>query len=158
MTKPQIKYNQLFINNQFVDAVSKKTFPTIDPATEEIICQIAEGKTSLAELSYYFKWLIHICISGESRIIVNLNVSFSDITGSETYNAFKNNYEMIAKDCAQHNNSDVSGIDGQFKSSNVTLCTSCQSFLNNDNENNAPKIVYQIVLIPILMLVLLRTL
>ena len=47
MTKPQIKYNQLFINNQFVDAVSKKTFPTIDPATEEIICQVAEGKMSL---------------------------------------------------------------------------------------------------------------
>ena len=49
MTKPQIKYNQLFINNQFVDAVSKKTFPTIDPATEEIICQVAEGKISLIE-------------------------------------------------------------------------------------------------------------
>ena len=51
MTKPQIKYNQLFINNQFVDAVSKKTFPTIDPATEEIICQIAEGKDKLQ--TYY---------------------------------------------------------------------------------------------------------
>jgi len=43
MSKPQIKFTQIFINNQFVDAISKKTFPTIDPATEEIICQISEG-------------------------------------------------------------------------------------------------------------------
>merc|ERR1711935_445914 len=43
MAKPEIKYTQLFINNSFVDAVSGKTFATIDPATEEIICQIAEG-------------------------------------------------------------------------------------------------------------------
>ena len=43
MTKPEIKHTQLFINNSFVDAVSGKTFATIDPATEEIICQIAEG-------------------------------------------------------------------------------------------------------------------
>ena len=57
MTKPQIKYNQLFINNQFVDAVSKKTFPTIDPATEEIICQIAEGKD---ELQTYYKPLFEL--------------------------------------------------------------------------------------------------
>lgn len=32
-----------FINNEFVDSVSKKTFPTINPATEEIICEVAEG-------------------------------------------------------------------------------------------------------------------
>ena len=43
MAKPEIKHTQLFINNSFVDAVSRKTFATIDPATEEIICQIAEG-------------------------------------------------------------------------------------------------------------------
>ena len=62
MTKPQIKYNQLFINNQFVDAVSKKTFPTIDPATEEIMCQVAEGKISLIKSSYYFKCLRNLFI------------------------------------------------------------------------------------------------
>ena len=47
MSKPEIKFTQIFINNQFVDAISKKTFPTIDPATEEIICQISEGSTKL---------------------------------------------------------------------------------------------------------------
>ena len=43
MKKPEIKFKQLFINNEFVDAVNGRTFPTFDPSTEEIICQVAEG-------------------------------------------------------------------------------------------------------------------
>lgn len=31
------------INNEWVDSVSGKTFPTIDPTSEEVICQVAEG-------------------------------------------------------------------------------------------------------------------
>ena len=34
---------QLFINNEFVDSISGKTFATINPATEETICDVAEG-------------------------------------------------------------------------------------------------------------------
>lgn len=34
---------KLLINNQWVDAVSGKTFPTIDPATEKVIAHVAEG-------------------------------------------------------------------------------------------------------------------
>lgn len=34
---------QLFINNQWQDAESGKTFPTINPATGEVICQVAEA-------------------------------------------------------------------------------------------------------------------
>ena len=30
MKKPEVNFRQLFINNEFVDAVSGKTFPTID--------------------------------------------------------------------------------------------------------------------------------
>ena len=41
--KPQIKFTQLFINNEFVDSISGNTFTTLDPATEEEICKIAEG-------------------------------------------------------------------------------------------------------------------
>lgn len=40
---PEVKYNQVFINNNFVDSVSGKTFPTINPATGEKICDVAEG-------------------------------------------------------------------------------------------------------------------
>ena len=43
MELPEIKYTQLFINNEFVDAVSKKTFATINPCTEEVIALVAEG-------------------------------------------------------------------------------------------------------------------
>ena len=38
-----IHYKQLFIDNKFVDAISGKTFPTVDPSNEEVICNIAEG-------------------------------------------------------------------------------------------------------------------
>jgi len=34
---------QLFINNKWQDAQSGKTFPTINPATGEVICQVAEA-------------------------------------------------------------------------------------------------------------------
>ncbi|XP_011003158.1 PREDICTED: aldehyde dehydrogenase family 2 member B7, mitochondrial-like [Populus euphratica] len=38
-----VKYNQLLINGQFVDAASGKTFPTLDPRTGEVIAHVAEG-------------------------------------------------------------------------------------------------------------------
>lgn len=40
---PDIRYNQLFINNEWQDAASKKTFPTVNPATGEVIGHVAEG-------------------------------------------------------------------------------------------------------------------
>uniref|UniRef100_A0A8C7Y7B6 aldehyde dehydrogenase (NAD(+)) n=1 Tax=Oryzias sinensis TaxID=183150 RepID=A0A8C7Y7B6_9TELE len=42
-TQPEVHYNKLFINNQWQDAESGKTFPTINPATGEVICQVAEA-------------------------------------------------------------------------------------------------------------------
>ena len=42
-SKPEIKYTKLFINNEFVDAVSGRTFATIDPSDETEIAQIAEA-------------------------------------------------------------------------------------------------------------------
>lgn len=41
--KPEVKYTQLFINNQFVNAQSGKTFETINPATFEPIAKVQEG-------------------------------------------------------------------------------------------------------------------
>ncbi|KAK3735841.1 hypothetical protein QZH41_020005, partial [Actinostola sp. cb2023] len=40
---PEVKFNKVFINNNFVDSVSGKTFPTINPSTGEKICDVAEG-------------------------------------------------------------------------------------------------------------------
>ncbi|XP_046432159.1 aldehyde dehydrogenase 1A1-like [Neodiprion fabricii] len=39
----KINYTKIFINNEFVDAVSGKTFPVLNPATEKLIAQTAEG-------------------------------------------------------------------------------------------------------------------
>ncbi|KAJ6656709.1 hypothetical protein lerEdw1_003596 [Lerista edwardsae] len=41
--KPDVPHTKIFINNEWHDAVSKKTFPTVDPSTGEVICQVAEG-------------------------------------------------------------------------------------------------------------------
>ena len=41
--RPEIRQTQCFIDGQWVPAVSGKTFETIDPATEEVIAQVAEG-------------------------------------------------------------------------------------------------------------------
>ncbi|KAI9119074.1 hypothetical protein K1719_009749 [Acacia pycnantha] len=38
-----IKFKKLFINGQFVDSVSGKTFETIDPRTGDVIASVAEG-------------------------------------------------------------------------------------------------------------------
>jgi len=42
-TNPEIKYTHIFINNEFVKSVSGKTFPTVNPVTEEVICHVQEG-------------------------------------------------------------------------------------------------------------------
>nr|AVR59241.1 aldehyde dehydrogenase 1 [Platynereis dumerilii] len=41
--KPQIRYTQIFINNEFVNSESGKVFATIDPCSGEKICDIQEG-------------------------------------------------------------------------------------------------------------------
>ncbi|CAI8027119.1 Aldehyde dehydrogenase, mitochondrial [Geodia barretti] len=40
---PEVKYNKIFINNEWCDAVSGATFPTVNPATGEKITDVAEG-------------------------------------------------------------------------------------------------------------------
>jgi len=40
---PEVKYTQLFINNEFVNSSSGKTFATVNPATMEEIAQVQEG-------------------------------------------------------------------------------------------------------------------
>ena len=40
---PEVKYTQLFINNEFVNAESGKTFATLNPATGEQICQVCDA-------------------------------------------------------------------------------------------------------------------
>ena len=39
----EVKYTQIFINNEWHKAIKGKTFPVINPSTGEEICQVEEG-------------------------------------------------------------------------------------------------------------------
>ncbi|MEX2559415.1 MAG: aldehyde dehydrogenase family protein, partial [Pirellulales bacterium] len=41
--RPQVKHTECFVGGKWVPAASGKTFDTINPATEEVIAQVAEG-------------------------------------------------------------------------------------------------------------------
>ena len=41
-----VKFTKIFINNEWHDSVSGKTFPTINPCTGEKICDVAEGDSA----------------------------------------------------------------------------------------------------------------
>ncbi|XP_037706675.1 LOW QUALITY PROTEIN: retinal dehydrogenase 1 [Choloepus didactylus] len=43
LTNLKIQYTKIFINNEWHNSVSGKTFPVINPATEEKICEVEEG-------------------------------------------------------------------------------------------------------------------
>ncbi|XP_030830092.1 aldehyde dehydrogenase, mitochondrial [Strongylocentrotus purpuratus] len=50
---PDIHFNKLFINNEWVDAQSGKTFPTINPATEDVITHVAEADKADVDIAYH---------------------------------------------------------------------------------------------------------
>lgn len=59
---------QVFINNEWRDAVSKKTFPTINPATGEVICEVAEGDKVINSCTFLFflvqcTWICRVAIN-----------------------------------------------------------------------------------------------
>ena len=43
MDLPEVKFTKIFINNEWHESVSGKTFPTINPATGDKICDVQEG-------------------------------------------------------------------------------------------------------------------
>jgi aldehyde dehydrogenase (NAD+) len=49
--KPKVKDRPLLIGGKWVDAASGKTFPTLDPATGETICNVAEGDAADVDLA-----------------------------------------------------------------------------------------------------------
>ncbi|VDP75323.1 unnamed protein product [Echinostoma caproni] len=42
MSPPEVKFTQLFINNEYVNSSTGKKFKTINPTTEEVICEVHE--------------------------------------------------------------------------------------------------------------------
>jgi aldehyde dehydrogenase (NAD+) len=48
---PRVKDQPMFVGGKWVDSVSGKTFPTVNPATGETICQVAEGDKADIDLA-----------------------------------------------------------------------------------------------------------
>src|SRR5947209_4714717 len=48
---PKVKDQPMFIGGKWLDSVSGKTFPTVNPATGEAICQVAEGDKADVDLA-----------------------------------------------------------------------------------------------------------
>src|SRR5947199_7230858 len=48
---PKVKDQPLLIGGKWRDSVSGKTFPTVNPATGEVICQVAEGDKADVDLA-----------------------------------------------------------------------------------------------------------
>lgn len=49
--KPEIKFTQIFINNEFRDSVNGKKFPTINPSNGEVLCELEEGDSDDVDLA-----------------------------------------------------------------------------------------------------------
>jgi aldehyde dehydrogenase (NAD+) len=49
--QPKVKDQPMFIGGKWVDSVSGKTFETLNPATGEVICQVAEGDKADVDLA-----------------------------------------------------------------------------------------------------------
>src|SRR6266436_4151190 len=48
---PKVKDQPLLIGGKWLDSASGKTFPTMNPATGEVICQVAEGDKADVDLA-----------------------------------------------------------------------------------------------------------
>src|SRR4051795_2373674 len=48
---PKVKDQPMLIGGKWVDSVSGKTFPTVNPATGDVICQVAEGDKADIDLA-----------------------------------------------------------------------------------------------------------
>ena len=51
VARPKIKETQCFIGGKWMPSASGKTFETIHPATEEVICEVAEGDAEDVDLA-----------------------------------------------------------------------------------------------------------
>lgn len=61
---------KLLINNKFVPAVSGKTFPTLNPSTEQVITQVAEADKADVDLAGKEKFSIKAEIRRPIRLSI----------------------------------------------------------------------------------------
>ena len=70
-------YWQLFISNEYVDSVNKKTFATIDPVTEEKICEVAEGEKVLEHIDSWYSFNFFFIFLIKDAFLSNISMSFT---------------------------------------------------------------------------------
>ncbi len=58
----EIKYTQIFINNEWQKAINGKTFPVINPSTGEEICRVQEGTKVRTDRNVFFFLSLLICL------------------------------------------------------------------------------------------------
>jgi len=51
---------RLFINNEFVNSESGKTFNTVNPATEEVICAVQEASAADVDKAVRPQYIWHV--------------------------------------------------------------------------------------------------
>merc|ERR1712226_1089981 len=51
IVKPDVKYTGIFINNEWHQSQSGKTFPTINPTNEQVICEVQEGDAADVDIA-----------------------------------------------------------------------------------------------------------
>ena len=56
---PKVEDQSMLIGGKWVDSASGKTFPTLNPATGETICQVAEGDKADARADEVSGELLH---------------------------------------------------------------------------------------------------
>lgn len=80
ITEPEIKYTKIFINNEFVNSVSGKTFPVLNPSTAKEIVRVQEGdkadidkavKAAQAAFEFGSKWR-NLDASGRGELMYKL--------------------------------------------------------------------------------------
>ena len=79
---PQIKLTKLFINNEWVESSSKKSFETYNPATGEVIASVSEGSADdvdrALDENHVRDVAVGVLVAVEARVLVDLDAPAAD--------------------------------------------------------------------------------
>ncbi|XP_048737371.1 retinal dehydrogenase 2-like isoform X2 [Ostrea edulis] len=81
---PKDLHTQIFINNEFVDSVSGRHFPTINPVTGKTFCDVSEGDKSIVTLEMGKPFLQAFYETMWSAAILRYYAGFADKVGGKT--------------------------------------------------------------------------
>lgn len=107
---PEVKYKHLFINNEFVNSLNGKTFPTINPTTQSVICHVQEADSkdidlavkSAKEALKFGSWYQRLYASKRAKILLKwaelIERDIEYLARLESYNCGKLYREALEND------------------------------------------------------------